>query len=110
MRPRDRVTFQALTPISDGQGGRSTTPTALASDLPCTVEVLGREERLAAGQLAAVSTHRLRLRRRADVSPKHQAAVTYADSGASTTFQIQAIDRADDRGREMFVYCTAGQP
>lgn len=106
---RHRVTIQSLTPTSDSQGGRSTAPATVVADLPCAVDVLTRNERVAAGQLTSTSTHRLRMRVRADVSVTHRAVVTYGDTGSSVTFQIEAVERGDDRGRETHVYCAVVQ-
>src|SRR4051794_26202519 len=106
---RHRVTFQSLPLTSDGQGGGAAVPTTIAADVPCAVDALTRAERVQGGQLTSVGTHLLRVDARADLRVKHRALVTYADTGLTTTFQIEAIDRAGARGEETHVFLTAVQ-
>lgn len=106
---RHRVVFQSLPLAGDGQGGGVAAPTVVASGVPCAVESLNRGERVMAGQLTSVGTHRLRMRARTDIRVGHRALVTYSDTGAAETFQIEAVDRAGEKGEETHVFLTAVQ-
>lgn len=109
MRPRQRVTFQRPVRVSDGQGGGTSSPTIIAASLPCAFEQLKEYERLAAQQLTSTAFYRLRFRARTDLRVTDQAVVTFADTGLSQTLQVEAFARADERGREMYAYCSAVQ-
>ncbi len=106
---RHRVTVQTLTPTRDTEGGRTTAATTLAAGLPCAVESVGRDQGVDGGQLTSTTRRRLRIRSRSDVKPGQRAVVTYRETGLSETFQIESVERGDDRGFETHLYCTAVQ-
>jgi head-tail adaptor len=82
----------------------------VASNLPCAVEPLTRAERLVSDvRLVSEGTHRIRVRGRTDLSAAQRAVVTYRDTGLTEIFEVEAITRGDDRGRETHAYVTQVQ-
>jgi head-tail adaptor len=104
---RHKVIFRTPVRTSDGQGGAAVTyPTATVTTR-CAARPITGDETLRAGNLIT-STQIVRLTIRArDISTTQRVDVTYGDSGQTVSYQIQRIERGDDKGNVLYVYVTA---
>lgn len=102
---RHRVTIQDLVPNGqDDEGGRPTTPTAIATALPCGVEAVpATGDSVLADRLTTVERLKVRIRRRDDVKPGQLAIVTYRETGSSITLHLESVARSADGQWSTFV-------
>ncbi|HXG56679.1 MAG TPA: phage head closure protein [Vicinamibacterales bacterium] len=106
---KHRVTFQSATLTPDGQGGRTpdwVNPTTVFTAW-AEVEYLSGDELIAAAQLTAKSSVRIRLAYRTDVSVKQR--VKWVNRGVTHTFEVTAYRPADAMNVELHVFCEEEQ-
>lgn len=91
---RDQVTFQALTQSADTFGAAGSESWANIATTPivwAALETLSGREFFAAQRVAAEVTHRIRIRYRSDITPKHRV------KSGSGIFDILAVFEVDRR-------------
>jgi SPP1 family predicted phage head-tail adaptor len=97
---RHRVSIVYDAAVSDGQGGRTTTPATLVSSLPAEVLPLSGRELLQARAIGSQVSYRVRLRFREDVTPRMRVVLPGTFGGA--TLQIHAV-RVEEGERKAIV-------
>lgn len=105
---RHRANFRSPVETSDGQGGLTVTYPAVTVSLACaTASVHGVEQLGPGAGIVSTEVQMLTVRRHSAVSVKQRADVTFADSGLTVNYMVQRVERADDVGDMLAVYCTA---
>ncbi len=93
-----RVTIQAVTDTTDAGGGRAQTWAMLAT-VWARVEPLSGDERARAEQVAADLSHRVTVRYRDDVTPRHRLLY------GSRVLKILAVRDADEKHERLELLC-----
>lgn len=99
---RERAAVYSVSRPGDTQGGGAIAPTLVGTEWVAVEPVSGREV-LAAGQLTATLTHRVRLRysrRYAALTPKWQLV------WRSRTLVIESVHNVAARDRELVMLCS----
>jgi len=96
---RHRVTIQQVTETRDDMGGVTQTWSTFAASLHAEIAPLSGRELLLARQVNAETTHRIRLRYRAGITPKMRVLF------GSRIFAIESVLDTDERGIEVVLLC-----
>lgn len=100
-RARDRAVLQREQPIADGGGGYEPGWVDVAT-IWAAVEPAGGGESVAGGGLAALSLHRVRIRRRAGVAPAMRLVI------GGRAFNIRAVFDRDPGRPWLELLCEEG--
>ena len=96
---RHRVTIQQVTETRDDMGGVTQTWSTFAANLHAEIAPLSGRELLLARQVNAETTHRIRLRYRAGITPKMRVLF------GSRIFAIESVLDTEERGIEVVLLC-----
>ena len=112
-RMRYRLDIQSYTATSDDGGGSSLAWSKVASVYADIQPQRAQESQFGLdNQLREVSTHKIYIRYRSDVTHKHRLVQTYKRDGVSTTrtFNIKGVLNVDNRFKMLELICDEGVP
>ncbi len=101
---RQRITLQAMTAGSDGQGGGTKTFSTLVANLPAAVVPVSGQEAVQAGAQTSELRTKVTIRYRTD------ARVTQRIVWGSRTLEIGSIQDPDGRRHSLELFCSEVQP